>query len=167
MLRAFCAGPYAMMGNNMVGTRGHRPPRHPHRSPRHPHVLCGPEAAHRRLAGADARRPGREPAGVGGGQISAPPGEAEAEAEAGGRRCRPRGCVLGAKPRLLTQLASYDAARNIWQALLHGAVDGCLHRRAYYQRPGALRQGLTLVHFSAQLEPCLTHTHTGHTINTP
>jgi len=93
--------------------------------------------------------------------------EAEAEAEAGGRRCRPRGCVLGAKPRLLTQLASYDAARNIWQALLHGAVDGCLHRRAYYQRPGALRQGLTLVHFSAQLEPCLTHTNTLHTINTP
>ena len=31
----------------------------------------------------------------------------------------------------------------------------------------AERQGLTLVHFSAQLEPCLTHENTLHTINTP
>jgi len=29
------------------------------------------------------------------------------------------------------------------------------------------RQGLTLVHFSAQLEPCLTHENTLHTLNTP
>ena len=86
MLRAFSAGPYAMMGNNMVGTRGHLPPRHPH----------WPEAAHRRLAGVDARRPGREPAGCGGGQISAPPGGGEGGG--GGRwaavstaRMRPRG----------------------------------------------------------------------------
>jgi len=28
-------------------------------------------------------------------------------------------------------------------------------------------QGLTLVHFSAQLEPCLTHKSTLHTLNTP
>jgi hypothetical protein len=28
-------------------------------------------------------------------------------------------------------------------------------------------QGLTLVHFSAQLEPCLTHRNTLHTPNTP
>jgi len=28
-------------------------------------------------------------------------------------------------------------------------------------------QGLTLVHFSAQLEPCLTHRNTLHTLNTP
>ena len=28
-------------------------------------------------------------------------------------------------------------------------------------------QGLTLVHFSAQLEPCLTHKKSLHTINTP
>ena len=28
-------------------------------------------------------------------------------------------------------------------------------------------QGLTLVHFSAELEPCLTHEHTLHTLNTP
>jgi len=28
------------------------------------------------------------------------------------------------------------------------------------------RQGLTLVHFSAQLEPCLTHKNTRHTLNT-
>jgi len=28
-------------------------------------------------------------------------------------------------------------------------------------------QGLTLVHFSAQLEPCLTHKNTLHTLNTP
>ena len=29
------------------------------------------------------------------------------------------------------------------------------------------RQGLTLVHFSAQLKPCLTHKNTLHTLNTP
>ena len=29
------------------------------------------------------------------------------------------------------------------------------------------RQGLTLVHFSVQLEPCLTHKNTLHTFNTP
>jgi len=29
------------------------------------------------------------------------------------------------------------------------------------------RQGLTLVHFSAQLEPCLSHKNTLHTLNTP
>ena len=28
-------------------------------------------------------------------------------------------------------------------------------------------QGLTLVHFSAQLEPCLSHKPTLHTLNTP
>jgi hypothetical protein len=28
-------------------------------------------------------------------------------------------------------------------------------------------QGLTLVHFSAQLEPCLTNNNTLHTLNTP
>ena len=28
------------------------------------------------------------------------------------------------------------------------------------------RQGLPLVHFSAQLEPCLTHKNTLHTLNT-
>ncbi len=32
---------------------------------------------------------------------------------------------------------------------------------------GTCRQGLTLVHFSAHLEPCLTHKSTLHTINTP
>ena len=31
----------------------------------------------------------------------------------------------------------------------------------------ALRQGLTLVHSSAQLEPCLTQKNTLHTLNTP
>jgi len=30
-----------------------------------------------------------------------------------------------------------------------------------------LRQGLTLLHFSPQLEPCLTHKNTLHTLNTP
>jgi hypothetical protein len=30
-----------------------------------------------------------------------------------------------------------------------------------------VRQGLTLVHFSAQLEPCLTHINTLHNLNTP
>jgi hypothetical protein len=31
----------------------------------------------------------------------------------------------------------------------------------------ASHQGLTLVHFSAQLEPCLTHKNTLQTLNTP
>jgi len=31
----------------------------------------------------------------------------------------------------------------------------------------ACMQGLTLVHISAQLEPCLTHKNTLHTLNTP
>jgi hypothetical protein len=31
----------------------------------------------------------------------------------------------------------------------------------------SLGQGLTLVHFSAQLEPCLTHKNTRHPLNTP
>jgi len=31
----------------------------------------------------------------------------------------------------------------------------------------ARNQGLTLVHFSAQLEPCPTHKNTLHTLNTP
>jgi len=34
--------------------------------------------------------------------------------------------------------------------------------------PGStVRQGLTLVHFAAQLEPCLTQDNTLHTLNTP
>ena len=33
--------------------------------------------------------------------------------------------------------------------------------------PSADSQGLTLVHFSTQLEPCLTHRNTLHTLNTP
>jgi hypothetical protein len=32
---------------------------------------------------------------------------------------------------------------------------------------GAHQQGLTLVHFSAQLEPCLTHKNTLHNLRTP
>jgi preprotein translocase subunit Sec63 len=36
-----------------------------------------------------------------------------------------------------------------------------------YRKLALKWQGLTLVHFSAQLEPCLTHKNTLHTINTP
>jgi len=32
---------------------------------------------------------------------------------------------------------------------------------------GSLRQGLTLVHFSSQLEPCLSQENTLHILNTP
>jgi len=40
--------------------------------------------------------------------------------------------------------------------------------RLELRRRGATRgQGLTLVHFSAQLEPCLTQSITLHTLNTP
>jgi hypothetical protein len=37
----------------------------------------------------------------------------------------------------------------------------------HVQRLLECRQGLTLVHFSAQLEPCLTPENTLHTLNTP
>jgi hypothetical protein len=49
-----------------------------------------------------------------------------------------------------------DAARRIdlGPYLAHGAL-----------APG--HQGLTLVHLLAQLEPCLTHKNTLHTLNTP
>ena len=36
-----------------------------------------------------------------------------------------------------------------------------------HRKRKALRQGLTLVHFSAQLESCMTQEHTPHTLNTP
>jgi len=46
------------------------------------------------------------------------------------------------------------------------SVDGAL--RLIRERVAAeLRQGLTLVHFSAQLEPCVAHKTTLHTLNTP
>jgi hypothetical protein len=40
-------------------------------------------------------------------------------------------------------------------------------RGAYVTVMYAASQGLTLVHFSAQLEPCLTQENTLHTPNTP
>jgi hypothetical protein len=41
--------------------------------------------------------------------------------------------------------------------------------RALYWKPVSLTvmQGLALVHFSAQLEPCMTQENTLHTLNTP
>jgi len=52
------------------------------------------------------------------------------------------------------------------------ALDAAVQRRQHprvprqvRQRP-VLRHGLTLVHVSAQLEPCLTHKSTLHTLNT-
>jgi hypothetical protein len=36
-----------------------------------------------------------------------------------------------------------------------------------WEAEGSTGQGLTLVHFSAQLEPCLTHTNTLLTLKTP
>jgi len=38
---------------------------------------------------------------------------------------------------------------------------------ARYSTTGPLHQGLTLAHFSAQLEPCLTQETILHTLNTP
>jgi len=35
------------------------------------------------------------------------------------------------------------------------------------ERTSSVDQGLELVHFSAQLEPCLTQVNTLHTLNTP
>jgi hypothetical protein len=51
---------------------------------------------------------------------------------------------------------------------LHDGHTGCggVRRHGWGVVP-ADGQGLTLVHFSAQLESCLTHKNTLHTINTP
>ena len=40
-------------------------------------------------------------------------------------------------------------------------------QRAHLNHVDAGQQGLTLVHFSAQLEPCLTLKNTLHTLKTP
>jgi hypothetical protein len=51
--------------------------------------------------------------------------------------------------------------------LLLTASSSCLFLRVLSASVDALSQGLTLVHFSAQLEPCLTQEDTLHTLNTP
>ena len=64
-------------------------------------------------------------------------------------------------PRFVSEVASYDVASNICQVLDSGDSGG------ERWEAGRCNQGLTLVHFSAQLEPCLTHKTTLHAINTP
>ena len=63
-------------------------------------------------------------------------------------------------------LKRYLDCRNIFQT---GKEDGSLQTRNPDSEASAVdpRQGLTLAHFSAQLEPCLTHERTPHTLNTP
>jgi hypothetical protein len=50
-----------------------------------------------------------------------------------------------------------------------GGDDGCIRPPPAFLAPAAAaeRQGLTLVHFSAQLELCLTQEHTLHTLEHP
>jgi hypothetical protein len=55
------------------------------------------------------------------------------------------------------------SAQGDTPSLTHLVGDSSSTMRA----PSSVKQGLTLVHFSAQLEPCLTHTNTLHTINIP
>jgi hypothetical protein len=65
-------------------------------------------------------------------------------------------------PRCLSQMASYDVASDIRQAVPRGGgrrmARRCRHRRHRGWGRGAegARQGLTLVNYSAQPEPCLT-----------
>jgi hypothetical protein len=56
-------------------------------------------------------------------------------------------------------VASVLPARSVWPGLSQDDGPG-------FDPPGG-RQGLTLVHFSAQLEPCLTQENTLHTLNNP
>jgi len=49
---------------------------------------------------------------------------------------------------------------------MHGTGAATLALRSSFLRSTSA-QGLTLVHFSAQLQPCLTHKDTLHTLNTP
>ena len=42
-----------------------------------------------------------------------------------------------------------------------------MFKNGVYNQPLATWQGLTRVHFSAQLEPCMTQSNTLHTLNTP
>jgi len=63
------------------------------------------------------------------------------------------------EPLFLELMVSCNVAGNTCQAHAAGGP-----RRGGRAGGG---QGLTLVHFSAQLEPCLTHKHTLHTLNTP
>ena len=49
----------------------------------------------------------------------------------------------------------------------HPREDASQHVRRCHRLGLAAVQGLTLVHFSAQLEPCVTQEKTLHTLNTP
>jgi hypothetical protein len=56
----------------------------------------------------------------------------------------------------------------VWRVRCEGLrnaveLNGCVGYVMYHSPDG---QGLTLVHFSAQLEPCLTQENTLHTLNT-
>jgi hypothetical protein len=94
--------------------------------------------------------------------------------------------------RLLSQLSSSNVASDIRRAVCYGealcsgvvyrvrdtaieivaddapdSLDGALRIERLANTTSHTRQGLTLVHFTAQLEPCLTHKNTLHTLNTP
>jgi len=63
-------------------------------------------------------------------------------------------------------MASHDTACNIWAALPE-VEEQCERQQGQHGEGGAQVQGLTLAHFSAQLEPCLTHKNTLHPLDTP
>jgi len=68
--------------------------------------------------------------------------------------------------------AAASAAVRTFAAAASGlyldALDACTRARVLRltRGLGSGKQGLTLVHFSAQLEPCLTQEYTLHTLNT-
>jgi len=58
--------------------------------------------------------------------------------------------------------AAWSAARPAWSAAAAAAATAASAAAAWSRS-----QGLTIVHFSAQLEPCLSQESTLHTLNTP
>ena len=60
-----------------------------------------------------------------------------------------------------------DAEEEVVPEAIAAALRGGAPPDARRCAATAVRQGLTLVHPSAQLEPCLTQVNTLHTLNTP
>jgi hypothetical protein len=62
-------------------------------------------------------------------------------------------------------MAPYDETSTVYQTLGLGGMPPPAFMQNGNQ--GGYRQALTLVHFSAQLEPCMTQENTLHTLTPP
>ena len=61
-----------------------------------------------------------------------------------------------------------STAFKFWMGAARDAPEGCVvETTVIYDFDGDNRQGLTLVHFSAQLQPCLSQESTLHTLDNP